>query len=75
MSQPFYSVNAYSKRANQLQREFNEQELKGQPITNKKLANQHAESFALRLNNSNFLGQQDWTPKVEVINNTNVKKL
>ena len=68
----FYAINAYSKSRNQLQRQFNQDELAGRPITSKQLAEQHARAYAQQLNNSQFLRATDWTPQIELINNTNV---
>ena len=68
----FYAINAYSKSRNQKQRQFNQDELEGRPVTNKQLAEQHANAYAQQLNNSQFLRATDWTPQIELINNTNV---
>jgi hypothetical protein len=68
----FYAIHAYSPSRNQTQRQFNQDELEGRPITNKQLAEQHAQAYAQQLNNQQFLRATDWIPQTELINNTNV---
>ena len=70
----FYAIHAYSKTRNQTQRQFCQDELEGRPITNKRLAEQHASAYAQQLNNTQFLRATDWTPQIELINNVNVYK-
>lgn len=71
----FYAITAYSRIRNQTQRELGEDELKGRPQTDSKRAEKMADAFAQRLNNQKFLGTFDWTGRIELINNTLVKKL
>lgn len=71
----FYAIHAHSARKNQTQREFAQDELQGRPITNRLLAEQMAASFALRLNQQQFLGTTDWQGQIELVNNTNVYRL
>ena len=68
----FYAIHAYSPSRNQTQRQFNQDELEGRPITNKQLAEQHAQAYAQHLNKTQFLRATDWTAQIELINNTNV---
>jgi alkylation response protein AidB-like acyl-CoA dehydrogenase len=68
----FNAILAYSKSRNQKQRQFNQDELAGRPITSKQLAEQHARAYAQQLNNSQFLRATDWQAQIELINNTNV---
>ena len=68
----FYAIHAHSPSRNQTQRQFNQDELEGRPITNKQLAEQHAQAYAQQLNNQQFLRATDWTAQIELINNTNV---
>jgi hypothetical protein len=70
----FYAIHAYSKTRNQTQRQFNQDELEGRPITSKQLALQHAQAYAQQLNSNQFLRATDWVGQVELINNTNVYK-
>jgi alkylation response protein AidB-like acyl-CoA dehydrogenase len=70
----FYAIHAYSKTRNQTQRQFNQDELEGRPITNKRLAEQHADAYAQQLNSNQFLRATDWVGQIELINNTNVYK-
>jgi hypothetical protein len=70
----FYAIHAYSKTRNQTQRQFCQDELEGRPITNKRLAEQHADAYAQQLNNQQFLRATDWVGQTELINNTNVYK-
>jgi hypothetical protein len=70
----FYAIHAYSKTRNQTQRQFNQDELEGRPITNKRLAEQHAQAYAQQLNSNQFLRATDWVGQTELINNTNVYK-
>jgi hypothetical protein len=70
----FYAIHAYSKTRNQTQRQFNQDELEGRPITSKRLAEQHASAYAQQLNNQQFLRATDWVGQTELINNTNVYK-
>ena len=62
-----WTVMAFSRSKNQLQREFDEDSLKGRHTQNRKLAEQKAQSFAERLNQRQFLKTQDWQPRVELI--------
>lgn len=68
----FYAIHAHSPSRNQTQRQFNQDELEGRPITDRRLAEQHAQAYAQQLNNSQFLRTTDWVGQVELINNTNV---
>ena len=70
----FYAIHAYSKTRNQTQRQFNQDELEGRPITSKRLAEQHASAYAQQLNSNQFLRATDWVGQTELINNTNVYK-
>jgi len=71
----FYAIQAYSRARNQTQREMSQDELQGRPITNRRLAEQMAESFAQRLNQRGFLRTADWQPRVEEIDNTAIRPL
>ncbi len=71
----FYAIQAYSRSRNQTQRELAEDELRGRPVTDKQLATQMATAFAERLNTQQFLRAQDWEPRIELVNNTNVYRL
>ena len=68
----FYAIHAHSPSRNQTQRQFMQDELEGRPITNKRLAEQHASAYAQHLNKTQFLRATDWTAQIELINNTNV---
>jgi hypothetical protein len=68
----FYAIHAHSPSRNQTQRQFNQDELEGRPITNRRLAEQHAQAYAQQLNQNQFLRTTDWVGQVELINNTNV---
>jgi hypothetical protein len=68
----FYAIHAYSRTRNQTQRQFCQDELEGRPITNKRLAEQHADAYAQQLNNRQFLRATDWVGQIELINNTNL---
>jgi hypothetical protein len=71
----FYAITAYSRIRNQTQRELGEDELKGRPQTDSKRAEKMADAFAQRLNSQKFLNTFDWTGRIELINNTLVKRL
>ena len=68
----FYAIHAHSPSRNQTQRQFNQDELEGRPITSRQLAEQTARAYAQQLNNQQFLRASDWVPQIELINNTNV---
>ena len=68
----FYAIHAHSPSRNQTQRQFNQDELEGRPITSKILAEQTARAYAQQLNNQQFLRATDWVGQIELINNTNV---
>jgi hypothetical protein len=68
----FYAIHAHSPSRNQTQRQFNQDELAGRPITSRQLAEQHAAAYAQQLNNQQFLRATDWVGQTELINNTNV---
>jgi hypothetical protein len=68
----FYAIHAHSPSRNQTQRQFNQDELEGRPITSKQLAEQTARAYAQQLNNSQFLRATDWQAEIELVNNTNV---
>lgn len=68
----FYAIHAHSPSRNQTQRQFCQDELEGRPITNKRLAEQHAQAYAAQLNKTQFLRATDWVGQTELINNTNV---
>ena len=63
-----YAIQAYSPSKNQLQREFDEDALKGRHCTDLKLAERKAQSFATRLNQQQLLNATDWKPRVESVN-------
>jgi len=60
----FYSIQARSKRAQQAQRFFDEDELMGRRCTTLVEANRKANAFAEGLNKRKFLTHSDWTPEV-----------
>lgn len=64
----FYSIQARSKRAQQAQRFFDEDELKGRRTTNLREAERKAAAFAERLNQRAFLKCSDWQAEVVEIN-------
>lgn len=68
----FYAIHAHSPSRNQTQRQFNQDELEGRPITSKQLAEQTARAYAQQLNRSQFLRATDWVGQIELVNNTNV---
>jgi hypothetical protein len=71
----FYAITAHSRIRNQTQRELGEDELKGRPQADSKRAEKMADAFAQRLNSQKFLGAIDWVGRIELINNTLVKRL
>jgi hypothetical protein len=71
----FYAIHAYSRTANQRQREFAQDELQGRPITDQVQAQRMADSFAQRLNQRQLLKATDWVGEIELVNNTNIHRL
>jgi len=68
----FYAIHAHSPSRNQTQRQFNQDELEGRPITSRQLAEQTARAYAQQLNNQGFLRATDWVGQIELVDNTNV---
>lgn len=62
-----YSIQAFSAKANQKVREFTLDKLRHVEVHNPVLAQQRAESFAMRLNQQGYLGVNDWTARVTLI--------
>jgi len=62
-----YAVMAWSPSKRQLQREFDEDALKGNHTYDPQLAMRKAQAFAERLNSIKKLKTQDWEPKIEAI--------
>jgi hypothetical protein len=61
-----YEILAYSPSRNELQREFDEAELKGQATTSEKEAQMKADSFASRLNKR--MGEPyDWIGQIRLL--------
>lgn len=71
----FYAIHAYSRTANQTQRELAQDELQGRPITDRVQAQRMADSFAQRLNQRQLLKATDWVGQIELVNNTNIQPL
>jgi uncharacterized protein with WD repeat len=63
-----YEILAYSKSANQTQREFDQDSLQGRHTTNRQLAQQKADAFAQKLNDQRKLKTTDWVGKIKQIN-------
>jgi hypothetical protein len=59
-----YIITAYSRAANQTQREIN---LMSPAPTTRADADRWAASYASRLNQQAFLQQTDWQPRIELV--------
>ena len=61
-----YAILAFSYSKNETQRELN---LENNPrVTDQAYAQKIAESFAMRLNQNQFLNATDWVARIELIN-------
>jgi hypothetical protein len=69
-----YAIMAWSPSKRQLQREFDEDSLKGNHTYDKNMAMKKAQAFAERLNSLKKLKTDDWQPKIEAITNHINKK-
>lgn len=65
-----YIVTAYSRSQNTHQREIN---LMSQHPSTRADAQQHADSFAHRLNQQQFLSTQDWVGQIELVDSNSVR--
>lgn len=69
---PEYIVTAHSLRANTTQREINL--MSSHPSTEQE-AQRFADSFALRLNQQQFLSQTDWHGRIELVSGQGFRTL
>jgi len=64
---PFYMIMSWSPSRQQLQREFNEVEIRqGRMCVNAQEAERRAQAFSQRLNQERKLGAQDWVARVQL---------
>tara|TARA_B110000977_G_scaffold199118_1_gene285587 strand:+ start:13855 stop:14070 length:216 start_codon:yes stop_codon:yes gene_type:complete len=67
MSRMIYEIRAYSPSKNEVQREFDQDALRGNPTQNELLAQRKADAFAHRLNLQKKLKANDWQGQIVLI--------